>query len=159
MKSFISAKMNDGVYGKDLGSLIKDRYASYQIKQFEVAYPDVMSMDGIQGAYHLDPTAYKDYGKGCKTGSHKFRGRGAPNIKMASGCADCIKRTSPGWCSAYSKPLVASLDMKVASSYSKKVHLPVVATKVEADLADQFELYSEMPVDLGKPRRTWEPKI
>lgn len=159
MNSFISSKMNEGIYGKDLDSLINNRYASYQIKQFEKAYPDVASMDGIQGSYYLDPTAYSDYAKGCKTGSFKFRGRGAPNLKISSGCVDCTKRTSPGWCSAYSKPLVASVDLKVASAFSKKVHLPIVSTKIEADPADKFELYSEMSVDLGKPRRTWEPKI
>lgn len=159
ISAFISSKMNDGVYGADLGRFASLRYTQDELRRFHTSRPHIAAGDGIQGYYYLDPTVYKDYGRGCKIGSSKFRGRGAENVRLASACSGCSKQTSPGWCAAYAKPLLASVDAKIASAYSKKVRLPIASVTPEIDISDRYELSSELVMDMDKPRRKWDPQI
>lgn len=157
--TFLSTKMNEGVFGSDLQRVASSRYTQNQIAAFIKDNAAFMENDGIQGFYHLDPTVYRDFGRGCKVGSSKYRGRGAAHVKKASACDTCVKQTSPGWCSAYAKPLIASVNPEEAKSHSRKVSLPVYVASHEPDISDVYELHQEMIVDLGKPRRNWDPTL
>lgn len=159
MSEFIGARMNEGTYGATLMEKLSSRYSSRQIEAFKRT-SDLLDYDGIQGHYFIDPTVYSDFGRGCKTGSHKYRGTGAKHLKASSVCNDCVKQNSPGWCSAYAKPLLSVIDSKVASEYKKKVSLPILASDLPTkDISDIYELGSEISVDIGVPRRKFDPQV
>lgn len=159
MATFISTKMNEGLHGQDLARVASNRYSSEQLARFAKEKPDLIEVDGVQGFYFLDPTVYRDFGRGCKIGSAKFRGRGASMVRKAASCDGCVKQTSPNWCSSYGKPLLATVTSEDLRKHNRKVSLPVVASQPEKDIADLYELRPVMEVDLGKPRRKWDPKI
>jgi hypothetical protein len=138
----VSHLMNTGLRGKDLKDAILSRYSRDSLPSVKDLGKRVASLDGIQGDFFIDPTAYRDYGRGCSEGSSSFRKRGAPNLMVASGCTGCVYQTHPGWCSKYAKTLIRSVPGEVvARAASRKLPViqmvPVRDPAVELGMTDQ----------------------
>lgn len=99
--------LNEGLYGQDLLTLLRGRFLDNDIKAAAEMLKPVLAEQGLQGIKYVDPTAYDDYGKGCKTAAAKHRSRKAVRYaKVAEGCASCVHQTRPGFCSVLDKQLV-----------------------------------------------------
>ena len=150
VRQTISHLMNTGLHGRALKQAILSSYSREDLVQVPQVGRRMASEDGVQGSYFIDPTAYTDYGRGCEEGSKHFRKRGAPNVLASSSCTGCVLQTSPGWCSKYSKDLVRTVPVQVREHVaSVKRHLPVVKQVPAVDPSEQFQLSSEIEVDLN----------
>ena len=156
----VSHLMNTGLSGKSLQSAILQRYSRDDLRQAPEVGRRASADDGVQGHYFVDPTAYRDYGKGCGDGSKHFRKQGAPYVLAASGCTGCTLQTAPGWCSKYSKGLIRQVPTQVRDRVAaSKRYLPVVQPAVENPV-EKYELSSEIEIDLkGSKSREIDVKI
>ncbi len=146
----ISHLMNTGMHGKVLHDTVLEKYSRDDLIQMSNVGRRIASEDGVQGHYFVDPTAYKDYGKGCNDGAKHFRKRGAPNVLASSSCTGCTLQTAPGWCSKYAKTLIRSIPASVRQQVANaKRSLPVVNNAPIVDISEQFGLASELHVDLN----------
>lgn len=99
--------LNEGLYGQDLLVVLRGRFLDNDIKAAAEVLKPVLAEQGLQGIKYVDPTAYEDYGKGCKTAAAKHRGRKAVRYaKVADACTSCVHQTRPGFCSVLDKQLV-----------------------------------------------------
>ena len=145
----ISHFMNTGLYGKRLQATILQRYSRDDLRQVPEIGKQLAADDGVQGHFFLDPTAYRDYGRGCVDGSKIFRKRGAPYVLVAGSCTGCRLQTAPGWCSKFSKKLIRQVPDKVRREAAERRRLPVVQDRVPVENpVEKWELASEIPVDL-----------
>ena len=143
--------MNTGISGRALKNAILNIYTASDLSK--IFGPDsenqeigktIISNDGIQGFYFIDPSVYKDYGKGCKQGSEQFKHKGAPYIFAGTKCTGCNLQIAPGWCSKYSKELIRSVPESVfqAKQKTNKAPLPVISN--DQNPVFKYELSSDM---------------
>jgi hypothetical protein len=143
----ISHMMNSGLSGRALQVALLKRYSREDLQQVPEVGHRAAKDDGVQGVFFIDPTAYRDYGKGCNDGAKTFRKRGAPHILAADNCTGCMLQTAPGWCSKYSKSLIRQVPTQVRqAAVSARRQLPVIQSPVENPV-EKFELSSELVVD------------
>jgi hypothetical protein len=142
--------MNTGLQGKPLQEAVLKSYAREDLIQVPAVGRRAATEDGVQGNYFIDPTAYTDYGHGCNEGAKHFRKRGAKNVLANESCTGCALQTAPGWCSKYAKDLIRSVPTEVrARVASSKRKLPMAPPEKVVDISDQFQLSSELTVDLN----------
>jgi hypothetical protein len=99
--------LNEGLYGQDLMAVLKGRYEVRDIIAAKDELREVLAEQGLQGIVYVDPSAYDDYGNGCKQAASKHRSRGGVKYaKVGSKCGSCVHQTRPGFCSVLSKQLV-----------------------------------------------------
>lgn len=158
----VSHMMNTGLYGKKLQAAILSRYTREDLSQVQDIGQRLASLDGVQGDFFIDPTAYSDYGTGCRRGSEQFKKRGAANVLASDKCTGCTLQTAPGWCSRYAKNIIRKVpDIALVAGEARR-RLPVVQA-VPAGLSpvEKFGLASdpmafEIPV---RPAARTEVKI
>lgn len=148
MRRSISHLMNQGLKGQKLRDAILSRYTREDLAQDPGLGKIASANEGVQGFYFIDPSAYKDYGKGCARGASSFRKRGASYVLAGSACTGCQLQTAPGWCSKYSKEIIREVPPNIVTAH-KKVALPVVTDPVENPV-ETYELESEMNIQPGK---------
>ncbi len=155
----ISHMMNTGLSGKNLQAAILKRYTKDDLQQVPEVGRRAAKDDGVQGIFFIDPTAYRDYGKGCNDGAKAFRKQGAPHVLAASGCTGCILQTHPGWCSKYAKSLIRTIPTQVrqAAAQARRT-LPVIQTAPIDNSVEQFGLASELAVEPAIVRKP-KPEI
>lgn len=98
--------LNEGLYGTDLKRALKARFEARDIVAAATDLRPVIAEQGLQGVYYVDPTAYDDYGKGCKEAASLHRSRLVEYVKVGSKCSSCVHQTRVGFCSVVNKPLV-----------------------------------------------------
>jgi hypothetical protein len=99
--------MNEGLYGDDLLNVLKSRFATRDMIATGADLKLVLSEQGLQGIKYIDPTAYDDYGNGCRTAASEHRSRTAVQyLKVGDKCASCVHQTRVGFCSVINKQLV-----------------------------------------------------
>jgi hypothetical protein len=149
----ISHMMNSGLSGRSLQSAILKRYSRDDLQQVPEIGRRAAKDDGVQGIFFVDPTAYRDYGKGCNVGSQTFRKRGAPHVLASDGCTGCILQTAPGWCSKYAKSLIRQVPTQVRqAAIAAKRQLPVVQSAPVENPVEKFELAHELVIEPPKVR-------
>jgi hypothetical protein len=156
----ISHMMNTGLSGRRLQAAVLQRYSRADLAQVQDVGASLSREDGVQGHYFIDPTAYKDYGRGCKTGGDIFRKLNpVPNVLAASGCTGCRSQTHPGWCSRYAKTLIRQVPETVRSEAAERRRLPVVReTAPMTNPVTEFGLTASIDVDIAAPARS-KPEI
>ncbi len=150
----ISHLMNTGLEGRKLRSAVLRRYARSDLAQVPSVGQSLVKDDGVQGSFFIDPTAYRDYGRGCQTASDHFRKlNSVPNVLASSGCTGCRLQTHPGWCSKLAKTLIRQVPESVRLEARERRHLPVVQASVPVrNPVAEFELTAELPVEIAAPR-------
>ncbi len=126
VRSSISQMMNTGLHGSRLRAAIASRYTKADLVQVPEIGAMLAPLDGVQGDYFMDPTAYSDYGHGCKRGSEQFRKRGARYLLAGNKCTGCTLQTAPGWCSRYAKDIIRSVPQAVMTAGEERRRLPMV---------------------------------
>jgi hypothetical protein len=101
-----SRYMNEGLYGQDLLTALKTRFEVRDLVAAKEELRPVLAEQGLQGIYYVDPSAYDDYGRGCKEASRLHSSRLVGYIKQGSKCASCVHQIRSGFCSQINKPLV-----------------------------------------------------
>lgn len=146
----ISHLMNLGMTGTTLVHNITSRYAKSDLVQLKTHANRIASLEGIQGSYFIDPSAYSDYGSGCQEGASHFRKKGPGNILASASCNGCTLQTSPGWCSRYAKTMIRSIPQEVVDSAQLRKQLSsVVETAPITNPVTDFELGSSLEVDMN----------
>lgn len=144
----ISHFMNMGLAGTALKNAVHARYSSLELNTFPSDASLRLASDvGVQGSYYLDPTAYVDYGAGCREGSTIFRRKGPGNVMASGSCTGCTCQTAPGWCSRYAKNLITSVPQEVRTA-SQRRPLPVVRVAAENPV-EKYQLGADLDVDLN----------
>lgn len=99
--------LNEGLYGQDLAVVLRGRFEVRDLAATRAELRMAFAEQGLQGIQYIDPTAYDDYGKGCKTAERLHRTRGAVRYAtVGDKCTACVHQTRPGFCSVLSKQLV-----------------------------------------------------
>lgn len=146
----VSHLMNTGLCGTRLQKAILSRYTRQDLAQVPELGQSFASVDGVQGYYYIDPTAYSDYGGGCTSGSKTLKHSQAANVLACSKCTGCRLQTAPGWCSKYAKTLVRSIPESAHHEAARRITLPVVVdTRPIENPVAKYELAAEMEVDLN----------
>jgi hypothetical protein len=146
----LSHMMNRGLTGRALQDTLLQRYSREDLCQVPEIGIHAATVDGIQGSYFIDPTAYRDYGIGCDEGARYFRKRGAMNVMASDRCAGCMLMTHPGWCSKYAKDLITQIPPAVwHAAEAARRSLPIVRPTVENPV-EKYELIAELPVEIGQ---------
>jgi len=144
----ISHFMNMGLTGTTLKNAVHARYSSLELNTFPSDASLRLASDaGVQGSYFLDPTAYVDYGAGCREGSTIFRRRGPGNVMASGSCTGCTCQTAPGWCSRYAKNLITAVPQEVRTA-SQRRPLPVVRVAAENPV-EKYQLGADLDIDLN----------
>jgi hypothetical protein len=151
----ISRIMNSGLYGKALQMEVLRKYSRDDLKKVPEVGRQLVSNDGVQGVFFIDPSVYSDYGKGCITGSKQFRKRGAPYLLVASSCTGCFHQTAPSWCSRYSKRMIRQIpdEVREQAIELRKASMDTQYAPIENPV-EKYELSSELPIDLGGVKST-----
>lgn len=156
----ISHMMNTGLSGRRLQAAVLQRYSRADLVQVPEVGSALSREDGVQGHYFIDPTAYKDYGRGCQTGGDKFRKLNpVPNVLASSGCTGCRSQTHPGWCSRYAKTLIRQVPDAVRSEVAARRSLPVIReTAPLTNPVTEFGLTASVDVEIASPSKS-KPEI
>lgn len=102
-----SKYMNEGLYGQDLSIALRSQFDPRDLVAAATDLKQVLSEQGLQGIYYIDPTIYDDYGRGCKEAQRLHRSRQAVRYaKVGDKCGSCVHHTQPGLCSVLAKELV-----------------------------------------------------
>ena len=154
IRKTLSHMMNTGLSGRALQSSMLSRYSISDLRQVPEVGRRASIDDGVQGHYFIDPTAYRDYGRGCSEGSKHFRKKGAPNVLASTECTGCTLQTAPGWCSKYSKSLIRQVSTQVREHIASSRKLPVIQSQIVENPVEKYELSSEVTVDLNGSKFT-----
>jgi len=150
--------MNEGLYGSDLLTLRKSRFEVRDLVQSRGELKMALSEQGLQGIKYIDPTAYDDYGKGCKTAAAKHRTRAAVRYaKIGDKCASCVFQTRPGHCSVLNKELVREPPYVDKRAEQKAILASGPATEVSpaalinngVSMINEFQLQQTGEIDLN----------
>ena len=117
--SWVRKTMTEGFAGKDLDSLIHNRFAGAlleaaksEIEQVRVAH------EGLSGFLYVDSEVYASEAgvKGCESGAMKHRANQIPNVRAMNRCATCtlvrVREDGTRKCGVYNKTLVAAEDVE-----------------------------------------------
>jgi hypothetical protein len=151
--------MNEGLYGKDLFRVLKARYEVRDLTAAAQELRSVLSEQGLQGIYFIDPMVYDDYGRGCKEAGRLHRTRQVPYVKIGPKCASCVHQTQPGFCSVIHKNLVVepeypqgkqALQREILASGSSLDNNPAQLVNNGVTMMAEFELQKKaMEVELN----------
>lgn len=113
-------KMNEGVAGSDLTTLLRARFggpvrkaASTDLKELRASH------EGLAGHLYVDAAAYASPTgtKGCEKGGLKHRANQVPTVMAMDRCKGCALRNKRAdgtpVCSTYNKPLVTAAELPV----------------------------------------------
>ena len=154
VRKTLSHLMNLGLSGRALQSALLKRYSIEDLKQVPEIGRRASMDDGVQGHYFIDPTAYRDYGKGCNEGAKHFRKQGATNVLACSSCTGCTLQTAPGWCSKYAKNMIRQVPTQVREHVAAIRKLPVVQDYAPVENpVEKYELASELVIEPRSERR------
>lgn len=116
--NWVRRTMSEGFAGRDLDSLISNRFASSLI---EAASSEIKKAreahEGLSGFLYVDSGSYaSDSGtKGCDSGALKHRANQIPNVLAMKRCATCslVRKAEDGTlrCGTYNKVLVKAKDV------------------------------------------------
>jgi hypothetical protein len=102
--------LNEGLYGEELERMMQASFDPRDLAAAAADYQKAASEQGLQGIYFINPTAYDDYGNGCKEAQRLHRSRHAVEyVKAADKCATCVHHTRPGYCSVLNKKLAVEI--------------------------------------------------
>jgi len=150
----IAHMMNTGLYGKALRSAILARYTRSDLAQVPEVGRALAADDGVQGFYFIDPSVYRDYGRGCADGSKLFRKQGADRVLAGPACTGCMHQTAPSWCNKYAKQIIRQIPEAERRQAAERRSLPLVPAN-QAPITNPVEEYglaAELPVDLPSPK-------
>lgn len=155
VRKSISHLMNTGLAGKRLQAAVLQRYSRADLAQVPSVGLALSKDDGVQGSFFIDPTAYRDYGRGCQVGADGFRKLNyVPNVLASSGCTGCRSQTHPGWCSKYAKTLIRQIPETVRQAAVDRRSLPVVReTAPVRNPVAEFGLESSLNVEIASPAK------
>ncbi len=155
VRKSISHLMNTGLAGKRLQAAVLQRYSRADLAQVPSVGLALSKDDGVQGSFFIDPTAYRDYGRGCQIGADGFRKLNyVPNVLASSGCTGCRSQTHPGWCSKYAKTLIRQIPETVRQAAVDRRSLPVVReTAPVRNPVAEFGLESSLNVEIASPAK------
>jgi len=147
----IAHMMNTGLYGKALRSAILARYARSDLAQVPEVGHSLAVDDGVQGFYFVDPTIYRDYGKGCSDGSKLFRKQGADRVLAGPSCTGCMYQTAPSWCNKYAKQIIRQIPDEERRQAAERRSLPLAPSSQApvTNPVDEYGLSAELSVDLS----------
>ena len=144
----VSHMMNSGLSGRALQEALLKRYSRDDLIQVPEVGRIASLDDGVQGVFFIDPTAYMDYGKGCKDGSKIFHNRGASNVLASDSCTGCMSQTAPGWCCKYAKTLIRHVPTQVRqAAIQARRTLPVIQTAPIDNSVEKYNLAGELHVE------------
>lgn len=142
--------LNEGLYGSDLGRALTARFDPRDLAASAMELRTVLAEQGLQGVFYVDPTAYEDYGQGCKTAQRKHRSRAAVEYaKVGDKCGSCVHQTMPGYCSVLNKKLAREIpyvDKKaqqnavLASGRSTEISLESLVNAGAQNIVQEFQL-------------------
>lgn len=99
--------LNEGLYGDQLRIALQGQFDPRDLEATLADLKQVFAQEGLQGIYFVDPSAYEDYGKGCKEAQRLHRSRQSVKYaKVGSKCDTCVHQTKIGYCSVLNKSLV-----------------------------------------------------
>lgn len=101
-----SRLMNEGLYGRELLSLLKAGFESRDLIAAKDDLRAAIQEQGLQGIYYINASAYDDYGRGCDEAARLHRARLVPYVKIGDKCGSCVHQRQAGFCSKINKPLV-----------------------------------------------------
>ena len=151
-----SRYLNEGLYGQDLLTALKSRFATADLVAAKDELRSVLAEQGLQGLYYVDPSVYDDYGKGCKEASRLHGSRVVGYLKEGSKCGSCVHQIRTGFCSQINKQLVveppyvdklAQQREILASGNSLEVSYDSLVNNATNTLAE-FQMQHEMAVDV-----------
>lgn len=155
MRVFVAKLQNRGLSMEEIRTQLTLRYPISGIIRNASVIKQAMRQDGVVGHHYVDPSCYKDYGRGCDSGSKQFRGTGPKNVVAGKSCTGCVLQTHPGWCSKYAKTIIRPLSNESMDSIrtaSTKKSLPVLDVPVR-DPGKEWGLGSP-DVDFSIPSRS-----
>lgn len=147
----ISHMMNTGLCGKSLKNAILARYTRSDLQQVSEVGRILSCDDGVQGTYFIDPSIYRDYGKGCSRGSQLFRKQGAERVLAGLSCTGCMHQNAPSWCSKYSKQIIRKVPEKQRKIAAERRRAPLLQSDTAPinNPVDEFGLESSLHVDVA----------
>jgi hypothetical protein len=152
VRKLISHLMNRGLSGRSLTSSVLSVFSkkdlasvSSDVNRAFVGMTGVKlaKLNGVQGSYFIDPTAYPDYGKGCQTGSRHFRKRGALNVLAGPSCTGCSMQSAPGWCSKYAKGIIRNIPQHVIDEIEEQRSFKDVEEAHVENPVEKYELVQD----------------
>jgi hypothetical protein len=154
--------LNEGLYGEDLKRAMKLRFASETIRSAAAELRGVLAEQGLQGVFYVDPTAYDDYGKGCKEAERLHRTRLVEYAKVGSKCAGCVHQTQPGYCSVLAKKLVVEPPYYDKAAQQKEILTSGPSTEIRFDqlinnglsVMAEYEMQNRLPVEIDPVKET-----
>lgn len=150
----IAHMMNTGLCGKALRSAVLARYTKSDLQQVPEVGRALVADDGVQGFYFVDPSVYRDYGKGCSQGSKLFRKQGAERVLAGPSCTGCMHQTAPSWCNKYAKQIIRKVPDQERRVAAERRRLPLVSsdTAPVTNPVEEYGLAAELQVDIAAPR-------
>jgi len=116
--SWVRKTMTEGFAGKDLDSLIHNRFAGSLLEAAESEISQIRAAhEGLSGFLYVDAGAYASEtgAKGCESGAMKHRANQIPNVRAMDRCATCtlarVREDGTRKCGAYNKTLVDAADL------------------------------------------------
>lgn len=157
--------LNEGLYGEDLKRAMKLRFQPEDIRSAATEIRQVLAEQGLQGVFYIDPTAYDDYGKGCKEAERLHRTRLVEYVKVGSACHGCVHQTTPGHCSILNKKLVAEPPYYDKAAQQKQILTSGPATEINfaglvnngLSMMAEFDLQNRLPVELNPEKTASSP--
>jgi hypothetical protein len=157
--------LNEGLYGEDLKRAMKLRFPPEAIRAAASEIRTVLAEQGLQGVFYVDPSAYDDYGMGCKEAERLHRSRLVEYVKIGSKCQGCVHQTAPGYCSVMNKKLVAEPPYYDKAAQQKQILESGPSTEIRFDqlinnglsVMAEFDLQNRLPVELNPEREASSP--
>ena len=148
--------LNEGLYGKDLMTTIKLRFQPNVIAAARDELREVIAEQGLQGIFYIDPSAYDDYGYGCKEAERLHRSRLVEYAKVGSKCQGCVHQTKQGYCSVLDKALVHEPPYYDKAQQQRDILASGTSTEVRFDqlvnngqsMMVEFEMQNRMAVEI-----------
>jgi hypothetical protein len=117
--SWVRKTMTEGFAGKDLDSLIHNRFAGALLEAAESEITQIRAAhEGLSGFLYVDSEVYASEAgaKGCESGAMKHRANQIPNVRAMDRCATCtlarVREDGTRKCGVYNKTLVAASDVE-----------------------------------------------
>lgn len=128
-----SQYLNEGLYGDDLQTLLQSRFEIRDLVATKDELKAVLAEQGLQGIKFIDPTAYDDYGHGCKTAGLKHRAHHAIQwVKAGDKCGSCVHQQG-GHCSVMNKRVAVEIPYVDKLAEQRAVLASGRSTEVQYD--------------------------
>lgn len=158
--------LNEGLYGSQLAEALKRRYDPRDLLAAKSDLRPILTEQGLQGIYYVDPTIYSDYGRGCHEAERLHRARLIEYVKIGSACGSCVHHNGGGCSKLGGKRLVEEPPYVDKKAQQREILASGRATHVRYDqlvnngrsMLAEFQMQAEMSVDLD-PVRASGPSI